>query len=138
MHKEIQNFILSQKILHLGIQDNSNGVYCASCYYAFDMLNLALIFASYDYTQHIQLAHKYPNVSVNIAYDNKLIYLIKGIQAKAYFKQANNEQKTMYFDKFTFAKFTSASIYALEIYWAKYTDNKMLLSKKLEFQRCLK
>ncbi|MCR6587967.1 hypothetical protein [Campylobacter insulaenigrae] len=137
MHKQIQDFILSQKVLHLGIIDDDCGVYCASCYYAFDALNITLIFASHNNTKHIQLASKHPNISVSIACDNKSICLIKGIQAKAYFTKANKKQEKIYFDRFPFAKFTEANLYSLEIYWAKYTDNKKLFCKKLEFQRCL-
>lgn len=137
MHEKIQDFILSQKVLSLGILDDDQGVYCASCYYAFDVKNLALIFASHSHTKHIQLACKYPHVAANIAYDNNTLKFIKGLQIKAIFKEATKEQEKIYFKKFAFAKFSDANLYVLEIQWAKYTDNQILLNKKLEFKRCL-
>lgn len=56
------------------------------------------------------------------------------MQAKAEFKIANKEQMKIYFSKFPFAKLDkSAEIYALELFWLKFTNNALGLSKKLEF-----
>ncbi|HHP0355726.1 TPA: pyridoxamine 5'-phosphate oxidase family protein [Campylobacter lari subsp. concheus] len=133
MDERIKNFILSQKLLNLSMLDEDGGVYCASCYYAFDSQNLALIFASEERTKHVQLAHKAPKVAVNIALDTDIINLIKGVQIKALFQKATKEQEKIYYGKFPFAKLAKACVFALNIQWAKYTDNKILLSKKLEF-----
>ncbi|OCX43118.1 hypothetical protein A7X81_07695 [Campylobacter ornithocola] len=133
MDKRIKNFIHSQKLLSLSILDNDGGAYCASCYYAFDDENLALIFASEEHTKHIQLAYKSPKVAVSIALDTDIINLIKGVQIKALFQKATKEQEEIYYEKFPYAKLAKACIFALNIQWVKYTDNKILLSKKLEF-----
>ncbi|EAI8624363.1 hypothetical protein I9Q28_00500 [Campylobacter lari] len=132
MDERIKKFIYSQKLLTLSVQDNDE-IYCASCYYAFDDKNLALIFASEEHTKHIQLSYKNPKVGVNIALDTNIINLIKGVQIKAIFRKATAEQEKIYYEKFPFAKLAKACIFALNIQWAKYTDNKILLSKKLEF-----
>ncbi|HEC1792975.1 hypothetical protein [Campylobacter sp. RM5063] len=132
MDERIKKFIHSQKLLTLSVQDN-DAIYCASCYYAFDDKNLALIFASEEHTRHIQLSYKNPKVGVNIALDTNIINLIKGVQIKAIFRKATAEQEKIYYEKFPFAKLAKACIFALNIQWAKYTDNKILLSKKLEF-----
>ncbi|MBT0741555.1 hypothetical protein [Campylobacter lari] len=133
MDERIKNFIHSQKLLNLSMLDEDGGVYCASCYYAFDNKNLALIFASEEHTKHIQLAYKASKVAVSIALDTNIINLIKGVQIKALFQKATIEQEKIYYERFPFAKFANAYIFALNIQWAKYTDNKILLSKKLEF-----
>ncbi|QOR01584.1 MULTISPECIES: pyridoxamine 5'-phosphate oxidase family protein [unclassified Campylobacter] len=133
MDKRIKTFIQSQKLLTLSMLDDDGGVYCASCYYAFDDKNLSLIFASEEHTKHIQLALKTPNVGVNIALDTDVINLIKGVQIKAHFQTASKEQEALYYHAFPFARLAKASIFTLKIQWAKYTDNKILLSKKLEF-----
>lgn len=58
------------------------------------------------------------------------------MQAKAEFKMASKEQMKIYFSKFLFAKFDkSAKIYALELFWLKFTNNALGLSKKLEFYK---
>lgn len=47
---------------------------------------------------------------------------------------ASKEQMKIYFSKFPFAKLDkSAKIYALELFWLKFTNNALGLSKKLEF-----
>ncbi|HEC1748748.1 hypothetical protein L8W40_02855 [Campylobacter sp. IFREMER_LSEM_CL1846] len=132
MDERIKKFIHSQKLLTLSVQDNDE-IYCASCYYTFDDKNLALIFASEEHTRHIQLSYKNPKVGVNIALDTNIINLIKGVQIKAIFRKATAKQEKIYYEKFPFAKLAKACIFALNIQWAKYTDNKILLSKKLEF-----
>ncbi|HEC1797266.1 TPA: hypothetical protein R1763_000688 [Campylobacter lari] len=132
MDERIKKFIHSQKLLTLSVQDNDE-IYCASCYYTFDDKNLALIFASEEHTRHIRLSYKNPKVGVNIALDTNIINLIKGVQIKAIFRKATAEQEKIYYEKFPFAKLAKACIFTLNIQWAKYTDNKILLSKKLEF-----
>ncbi|TKX28386.1 hypothetical protein [Campylobacter estrildidarum] len=134
MDEKILDFIKKEQLLSWAMIDDT-GVYTASAFYVFDEKNLAFIIASYENTKHIKLALTHPNVAVNIAKENKIAFL-KGIQAKAEFKCANEEQEKMYFSKFSFARFDrSAKIYALDLIWAKLTDNTLGLSKKLEFFR---
>ncbi|AJC85931.1 pyridoxine 5'-phosphate oxidase family protein [Campylobacter sp. RM16704] len=133
MDERIKEFIHSQKLLTLSVLDNDGGVYCASCYYVFDEKKLALIFASEEHTKHIQLAYKNPKIAINITLDTNIINLIKGVQIKAKFTKATKKQGELYYQKFPFAKLAKASIFASNIQWLKYTDNKILLSKKLEF-----
>ncbi|MPV97325.1 hypothetical protein [Campylobacter hepaticus] len=111
------------------------GVYIANAFYAFDEENLAFIIASHEHTKHIKLTSQNPNIALNIAKDNKIAFL-KGIQAKAEFKIASKEQIKIYFSRFPFARLDkSAKIYALELFWLKFTDNALKLSKKLEFYK---
>lgn len=134
MNERILEFIKNEQVLSWAMIDEV-GVYTASAFFVFDEKNLAFILASDKDTRHIQLAFKNPNVAVNIAKANKIAFL-KGIQAKAFFKEANKEQIKQYFHKFPFAKFSSkATIYALELLWLKFTDNALALEKKLEFFR---
>ncbi|EOH3945306.1 hypothetical protein ACL646_001406, partial [Campylobacter jejuni] len=105
----------------------------ASAFYAFDEKNLAFIIASHEDTKHIRLASENSSIALNIAKESKIAFL-KGVQAKAEFKMASKEQKKIYFSKFPFAILDkSAKIYALELFWLKFTNNALGLSKKLEF-----
>ena len=134
MHTKILNYIKSQKLLSWAMIDET-GVYTASAFYAFDEKNLNFIIASHENSKHIKLATQNKSIAVNIAKESK-IPLLKGIQAKAFFKEASLEQIEIYYSKFNFARFDkSAKIYALEIFWAKFTDNSLLLGKKLEFKK---
>ncbi|KAA6225150.1 MULTISPECIES: hypothetical protein [unclassified Campylobacter] len=134
MNEQIFNFIKKNKLLSLCIRDEI-GVYTASCFYAFDELNLALIIASNENSKHIKLALKDSNIAINIAKLSK-ISLLKGIQAKAIFKIANEKQEKIYYKKFPFAKFANDfKLYSLYLQWAKLTDNSLMLTSKLEFNR---
>ncbi len=138
MNQKIKDFIKKQHLLSLSVvETNSNefGVYSASCYYAFDEQNLNLLFKSAQETKHIRLCAINPKVGVIIAKDSKNLGKIQGLQIKAHFKQATQRQQDIYYASYPFARFGEGEIFALEILWAKYTDNKLLLSKKLIYER---
>ncbi len=110
-------------------------IHSASCFYAFDEANLALVFKSEPHTTHIQLATRYPNVSVTIATNTLQIAKIEGLQIRARFCPASDTQNAIYYARFPFARLGAGELYALEILYAKYTNNALELSKKLEFHK---
>lgn len=130
MNDKIIEFINNNRLLSLAMQDN-DGVYIANAFYAFDILNKALIIASSPNSKHVRLATKAPNIAINIAKDNK-VPLLKGLQIKAIFEKANEKQKKIYFAKFAFARLMNAEFYALRIYFAKFTNN--ILGQKIYFE----
>lgn len=136
MNERIKNFIKNHHLLSLAVvEENSNRVevYSASCYYAFDEKNLSLLFKSECDSKHIQLCVLNPKVGVIIAKDSKKLADIQGLQIKALFQPATKEQKSIYYALYPFAKLGSGEIYSLEILWAKYTDNHLLLKEKLTY-----
>lgn len=134
MDLRIAKFIAKNHLLSLGVSDSA-GVYAANCYYAWDEENYSLLIKSDVDSKHISLAMQNPNVGITITKDSKNLALLKGVQIKALFKPATKEQKCLYYAKFPFAKLASGEIFALEILWAKYTDNQLLLSQKLIYQK---
>lgn len=138
MNEKITDFIRKQHLLSLSVIEKDSSlleVYSASCYYAFDEENLCLLFKSAQDSKHIQLCALNPKVGVIIAKDSKNLGSIQGLQIKAFFKQATQAQKNLYYTAYPFAKLGKGEVFALEILWAKYTDNKLLLSEKLIFMR---
>lgn len=133
MDKKILEYIKSMQLLSLALRDGEE-VYIANVFYAFDETNLALIFSSYEESKHIQLAFLNPKVALSIAKEDKIAFL-KGLQAKALFKEASKEQNGIYYEKFPFARLSKARVYALELFWAKYTDNASMIGSKLQFQK---
>ncbi|HEG2562068.1 TPA: hypothetical protein SCU60_000915 [Campylobacter jejuni] len=132
MDERILEFIKNEQLLSWAMIDEK-GVYAASAFYVFDEKKLAFVIASHEDTKHIRLASENSSIALNIAKESKIAFL-KGVQAKAEFKIANKEQMKIYFSKFPFAKLDkSAKIYALELFWLKFTNNALGLSKKLEF-----
>ncbi|EAK7319739.1 hypothetical protein E8A83_07250 [Campylobacter jejuni] len=131
MDERILEFIKNEQLLSWAMIDEK-GVYTASAFYVFDEKNLAFIIASHEDTKHIRLASKNSSIALNIAKESKIAFL-RGVQAKAEFKMASKEQMKIYFSKFPFAKLDkSAKIYALELFWLKFTDNTLSLIKKIE------
>ncbi|MCI2235569.1 hypothetical protein MKD52_01795 [Helicobacter sp. CaF467b] len=135
MNQKILKFIAKNHLLTLSVRDEDKGVYIANCYYALDKKDCCLLIKSALDSKHIKLAIQNPHLAVSIAKDSKKLILIKGVQIKALFKQAINEQKSLYYSQFPFARFASGEIFALEILWAKYTDNGLLISEKLIYQK---
>lgn len=138
MNPKIKDFIKKYHLLSLSVVEADSDtleVYSASCYYAFDEANLSLLFKSAQDSKHIQLCALNPKVAVIIAKDSKNLGRIQGLQIKTFFKRATLQQKSLYYARFPFAKLGNGEIFALEILWAKYTDNKLLLSEKLTFMR---
>lgn len=134
MDKLITKFIQNNHLLSFSVVDH-NEVYCASCYYAFDKINISLIIKSSAESKHIQLAKINPNIAITIAKDSKKLLYIKGVQIKAFFTESNKDEQEIYHSKFPFAKLGNGKIYTLKILWAKYTDNQLLISNKITFTR---
>lgn len=135
MDTRISKFIANNKLLTLSVIDDTDDdicVYTASCYYAFCLDTLTIIFKSSLDSKHIKLANKFPKCGVNIAKDGALKTL-QGVQIKAHFKHATAEQKALYYKTFPYAKLGEGEVFSLEILWAKYTDNSLFLGKKIEY-----
>lgn len=134
MNKLIAKFIQSNHLLNFSVIDDDE-VYCASCYYAFDKINISLIIKSNTESKHIQLAKINPNIAIGIAKDSKNLSFIKGVQIKAIFDKSNKNEQEIYYSRFPFARLGIGDIYTLKILWAKYTDNKLLLQNKITYHR---
>lgn len=135
MDEKILKFILKMNILTMAVNDENNEIYIANAFYVFDEKKLSFIIASNEKSKHIKLAYLNDNLALSI-YKNSKISFLQGLQIKAKFKKANKEQIKLYFDKYPFAKFgKDYDLFALDIIWLKFTDNKLLLNKKLEFKR---
>ncbi|MGX3098844.1 hypothetical protein [Helicobacter sp. 23-1046] len=149
MDTRLKKFLTKQYCLSLSVREPQvreskenqkskafcGGVHSASCFYAFDEENLTLIIKSEPTTRHIQLAQTFSIVGINIAKSTLKLLAIKGAQIRAQFGNATKEQERLYYQKFPYAKALSGEIYALEILWAKYSDNKFFGKTKVEFFR---
>ena len=134
MDERILKFILKMNILTMAMSDENNEIYIANAFYVFDEHNLSFIISSSKDSKHIKLAKLNKNIAISV-YKNSKIKFLQGIQVKAIFKDALNFQKNMYYEKYPFAKFYKESeVFSLSIKWLKFTDNKLLLDKKLEFK----
>ncbi|CAM2978848.1 hypothetical protein [Helicobacter burdigaliensis] len=127
------DFIKKNHLLSLSMVESSAEVYCISAYYAFCEENLSLVFKSDSSTKHIALLEQNQNAGVIIAKDSKNLLDIEGLQIKALFQEASKIEKKAYYSKFPFARAVSGNVYALQILWAKYTNNKFVSKNKMIF-----
>ncbi|CBG39592.1 pyridoxamine 5'-phosphate oxidase family protein [Helicobacter mustelae] len=134
MHQKMLEFLQREHLLTLSVCD-VQGVYSASCFYCFFKEGYTLVCKSQESSRHIQLARKNPFVGVNIAHHTKKIQEISGMQIKALLRHAKEQETGCYHAKYPFARLGGGEVYALEILWAKYTDNSLLIPKKLEYRR---
>lgn len=133
MDKVMLDFIARNHLLSLSMVESSLEVYCVSAYYAFYEENLSLVFKSDSSTKHIALLEQNPNAGVIIAQDSKNLLKIEGLQIKALFQKASEDEKKAYYSSFPFAKAIKGDVYALHILWAKYTSNKLVSKNKMIF-----
>lgn len=127
--EKMSKFLHSQHIMHLGVIA-SDAPYCATCFYAFSQDELALVFASDTNTTHAKAMLNAP-VAASVALDTKVVGRIQGVQIKGSISPASKKQKEIYFSRFGFARLLSPTLWALEISWAKMTDNTLGFGKKL-------
>ncbi|MBZ7986705.1 hypothetical protein [Campylobacter canadensis] len=128
MNEKIKEFILANRVLTLGL-NVENKPYCANLFYIFDEEELALLFISHPNSKHIK-----ENDFVSVAIYS--LNPIKGIQAQARLNIATKRQKKLFLSKEKKANFALGyEIYSLSLDYIKYTDNTLLLAKKIEFKR---
>ncbi|MBX7490405.1 hypothetical protein [Helicobacter turcicus] len=139
MDDRIKAFIAEQHLLSLSVIDSTDsahlGIYTASCYYVFFSSNLSLCFKSDSSSKHIKLAYVNPSVGVTIAQDSNILANIKGAQIQARFRDSSQEEQNAYYKKFPFAKLGGGVVFALDICFAKYTNNQLLLQEKLTYTK---
>ncbi|MFM2019151.1 MAG: hypothetical protein RL007_2807 [Bacteroidota bacterium] len=132
--KRISDFIKEAKCLSVATQSNE-GLWCASCYYAYDEKNVCLIFKSSDETRHVQDGLKNPVVAGTILPDKLETVSIKGVQFTGTFMEAkDDETASLYYNRFPFARAIGGRFWVIKLKTMKYTDNTLGFGTKLHWQ----
>ena len=134
MPEKIASFLASNHLLSLATW-SVDEPYAASCFYAFDKKNYALIFASSQNTKHMQLITQNPNVAGTIALCEEVVHTIQGVQFKGVVKEASKEQEMLYLRRFPIAVAMQPMLWALELTWVKMTDNTLGFKTKISWSR---
>lgn len=118
---------------------SSDELWCASCFYLFDVESMGLIIMSDPHTRHGKQALTNPQVAGTIAAQTKNIALIQGIQytGQLHLLSGEDEQRAreQYVQRFPIAKLTSAPLWRLSFDEIKMTDNKLGFGKKFYWLR---
>ncbi|MCD8212877.1 MAG: hypothetical protein LUC34_02290 [Campylobacter sp.] len=131
----ILKFINKMHLLSLCVIDECGLPYPASCFYAFDELNLALIVAASSKTKHIKALKQNNNVAGTIALDTKIVGKIEGLQFRAKMIAADERERNLYFRRFFYAVAMKPEIWSIKLEWIKFTDNTLGFGKKIIWNR---
>jgi len=132
--KPISGFIAGAKCLSMATQ-STDGLWCASCYYAYDEKNVCLIFKSSEDTRHVQDGLKNPVVAGTILSDKLETVSIKGVQFTGIFSEAkNDESASLYYNRFPFARAIGGKFWVIKLKTMKYTDNTLGFGTKMHWQ----
>ncbi len=134
MQRKIASFLRSQTIFTLATH-SANEPYCASCFYAFDEEDIALIFASDPDTRHMREAINRPRCAGNVYLCTDNVAKIQGVQLLGKVRAADERQCRLYFEAFPIARTMRPKIWAFVIEWAKMTDNTLGFGHKISWTR---
>ncbi len=134
LHQSIVRFIAQHHLLTLCTCDGFVP-YCANCFYAFDQERAIFIVATDSQTRHGREALANEHVAGTIALETKIVGKIQGVQFTGIFKEALEEERRMYFQRFPYALAMLPEVWSIRIDTLKFTDNTLGFGKKLEFRR---
>lgn len=114
---------------------DTEGVWCAHCFYAYDSEHNCFVFTSDDETRHVKMMDTKNQVAVSIALETKIVGKIQGIQmtGKVYRPSESEYEraKRRYLKRFPYAVVMKTSFWFFLPDYAKMTDNAFGFGKKL-------
>ena len=132
---KIEQFVLKHHLLSLSTSSQNIPQSC-SAFYIFDKKNVSFIIASDYETQHIKNVQNNPYVAVTIALETEKIGTIQGLQCRALMTKSDElSHKKAYYKRFPYAIAMNPTLWKIEVYEMKFTDNRLGFGKKLTWKR---
>ena len=136
--KRIVEFIQEHHVLTLATS-SEKGAYCSNCFYAYMENENLLVFTSDMETRHAQEALKNNYVAASIVLETNVVGKIQGIQLNGNMIRPEGEllkkAKKRYLKRFPVAQLMKTTIWILEPYFIKMTDNRLGFGKKLIWEK---
>ncbi|AOM42897.1 YhbP family protein [Xenorhabdus hominickii] len=114
-------------------------LWCASCFYVFDVDSMALWFMTESDTRHGQMMQVNPSIAGTVAGQTRNIAQIKGIQFRGKVvllaDDAESVARARYCRRFPIALTAKSPIWQLNLNEIKMVDNTLGFGKKLHWQR---
>lgn len=127
-------FLKKHHVMSLAVSD-SEGIWSAHCFYAYDSARSCFVFTSDEETRHVKMLTANCRVAVSIALETRIIGKIQGIQMSGtVYKPADSEYewaKNSYLMRFPYAIVMKTSFWVFLPDYAKMTDNAFGFGKKL-------
>lgn len=135
--EHICTFIQKNHVVSLACQAEQQ-IWCASCFYTFDITNNRLIILTNRNTLHGSLMQKQPIIAGSIAGQPTSIVDIEGIQFQAYVKilEKNDAERALalYYQQHPYAQKMKSDVWEISFKRVKYTSNKVHFAEKDEWQ----
>ncbi|WP_345976881.1 pyridoxamine 5'-phosphate oxidase family protein [Sulfurimonas sp. HSL3-7] len=132
--EKIEAFLAKHHLLSLATVAG-NCPQSASLFYAYDVENVGFVVASDRKTEHIRNVLVNDKVSGTVALETDIVGKIEGIQFKGIMRAISQEEGSLYFKKFPYARVMKPQLWQIELAEIKLTDNRLGFGKKLYWQR---
>jgi uncharacterized protein YhbP (UPF0306 family) len=134
----IVEFIYDHHVLTLATCAD-NVPYCASLFYVFMKEENRFVITSEKKTRHISEIMNNHKVAGNIALETETVGLIRGLQFQGKMTKPEGALKQKatfaYLKRFPYAILKGATIWTIELSYAKFTDNRLGFGKKLYWEK---
>ncbi|QUN05604.1 hypothetical protein KDN34_15670 [Shewanella yunxiaonensis] len=134
----ISQYLQQQHVLTLCTQDQQ-GLWCASCFYVFDVDSMCCYLMTADNSRHTQAMVVDPIIAGTIADQTQSVLHIQGIQYTAIASRVSESEsaaiRQLYCQRFPVAKVKSAPLWRLALQTVKMVDNRLGFGKKHRWQR---
>ncbi|MFW6227171.1 MAG: pyridoxamine 5'-phosphate oxidase family protein [Bacteroidota bacterium] len=133
--QQIIDFIQNHHVLTLATNSKNDGPWCANCLYIYlEEMNL-FVFTSDEDTRHVQDIEKDEKVAGSVVLETDVIGRIRGIQFQGMVSRLQDaplkKAKRAYLKRFPMAALMKTTLWGLEPFLIKMTDNRLGFGKKL-------
>ena len=135
MDERIVKFLKKMHLASLCVVDDDSQPYAFSAFYTFDEVKFNLLIASSSSSSHIKFLKNSKLVAGTVALDTKIVGKIEGVQFQGVMKEAEDNERELYFNKFFYAKAMNPEIWCISLEKVKFTSNTLGFGKKIGWQR---
>jgi uncharacterized protein YhbP (UPF0306 family) len=136
--EKIQSFILDHHVLSLATTDR-DGLWAASCFYAFDQDRNALLVLSSAQTRHGQAMLQCARIAGTICGQPTAWRDIQGLQFSAQAQLLDEDEHdrghALYLRRHPLARFKPSDLWSLRLELLKFTDNSHVFGQKTLWSR---
>lgn len=136
----IANFLNRNHVVSIATYSPESGLWSACCFYVFDEAHARLIVLTSRKTRHGYNMAAYPNISGTVSGQPNSITKINGIQFQARAVCLENESErnaaaNLFYQAHPIARAMKSDVWALELNFIKFTDNKLVFAQKTLWSR---
>jgi uncharacterized protein YhbP (UPF0306 family) len=141
LHKRIKSLFRRHHLLSIATH-SEKGLWCASCFYAWDEDNNTLVITTDPSTRHGSEFRNNKQVAGTIALETKRIGRIRGAQFTGTVSEPSGDDlrraRNIYLKRFPFAALAEIHLWVIHLNYIKLTDNRLGFGKKIIWSEDLK